>query len=174
MGWDRVEVAVQGAGSLLWVDGVLYDVAKGWRRIDGIEDRTIAWGEFGEFDTATLAPAGDFSALVDSDGTKALVLEPGGPVVRELDRSWYCASAYRYPLALFTLPDGRTGVAHCPDHYNRIEIEVAATGERLTLRPDRADPPTSSTPGYKSAQTVPDCSRPAGSGIPSESPACLA
>lgn len=96
-----------------------------------------AWGSFGYFDTATLAPNGNLVALVDSDGTKALLLEPGGWAIRELNRSWYCATSYRYPLALFTLPDGRTGVAHCPEHYNRIEIEVAATGERLTADPAR-------------------------------------
>ncbi len=44
---------------------------------------------------------------------------------------------YRYPLALFTLPDGRTGLVHCPEEYNRLEIEVAQTGERLTAQEDR-------------------------------------
>jgi len=45
--------------------------------------------------------------------------------------------AYRYPLALFTLPDGRTGLVHCPEHYNQLEIEVARTGERLAGGGDR-------------------------------------
>lgn len=29
------------------------------------------------------------------------------------------AGAYRYPLAFCTLPDGRTGLVHCPEEYNR-------------------------------------------------------
>jgi len=51
-------------------------------------------------------------------GTKALLLEPGGKFIREVNRSYYHAEAYRYPLALFTLPDGRTGLVHCLEEYN--------------------------------------------------------
>lgn len=47
------------------------------------------------------------------------------------------SEAYRYPVALFTLPDGRTGIAHCPERYNRLEIEDAITGERLTASGQR-------------------------------------
>jgi hypothetical protein len=72
-----------------------------------------------------------------STGTKALLLEAGGEVIRELNRSYYCTEAYRYPLALFTLPDRRTGLVHCPEHYNRLEVEVARTGELLTGSQDR-------------------------------------
>lgn len=38
---------------------------------------------------------------------------------------------------LFEHADGRTLVAHCPEEYNRIEIEDALTGERLTRSADR-------------------------------------
>jgi hypothetical protein len=64
-------------------------------------------------------------------GTKALLLDHG-KLLRELNRSYYCASSYEYPIHLFRLPDERTVIAHCPDDYNRIEIEDAATGRRLT------------------------------------------
>jgi len=57
---------------------------------------------------------------------------------REVNRSFYHAEAYRYPLALFCLPDGRTGLVQCPAHYNRLEIEEAATGELLTGSGTRA------------------------------------
>lgn len=36
---------------------------------------------------------------------------------------------YGYPVALFTLPDVRTGGVHCPEDYHRLEIEDARTGE---------------------------------------------
>lgn len=140
MGWDRVDVPAAGAGSLVWLRGVLYDVAQGWRRIGGLEDRTVGRASFGDFDTAVVAPSGDLVALVDGDGTKALLLRPGGGVVREVNRSWDCAEDFCYPLALFTLPDGRTGLVHCPDHVNRIEIEVAETGESLTQQQHRKCP----------------------------------
>jgi hypothetical protein len=60
-------------------------------------------------------------------------VRPDGGLIRELGRSYYHADAYRYPLALFTLPDGRTGLVHCPAAYNRLEIEDALTGAPLTL-----------------------------------------
>ena len=131
---SRVELTAPGAGSLVWHDGALVDVAAGWRRcqLDGSVPVSRYTGYGPGFDAVVIAPAADVVALVRGTGTKALLLEPGGKVIRELNRSYYCAEAYRYPLALFTLPDGRTGLVHCPEQYNRLEIEVARTGERLT------------------------------------------
>jgi hypothetical protein len=76
-------------------------------------------------------------ALLAGTGTKGLLLDADGELIREVDRSFYQADAYRYPLALFTLPDGRTGVVHCPQAYNRLEIEDARTGECLTAASGR-------------------------------------
>lgn len=134
-----MELAAPGARCLVWHDGAVVDVAAGWRRyeLDGSAPVSRYSGYGPGFDAAVMAPAGDVAALVMSTGTKALLLEPGGRVIRELNRSYYCAAAYRYPLALFTLPDGRTGLVHCPENYNRLEIEVARTGERLTAGRDR-------------------------------------
>jgi hypothetical protein len=134
-----VEFAAPGARSLVWHDGGLVDVAAGWRRypLDGSAPVSRYSQYAPGFDAAAMAPTGDIVALVASTGTKALLLEPGGKVIRELNRSYYCAEAYRYPLALFTLPDGRTGLVHCPENYNQLEIEVARTGEQLTADPDR-------------------------------------
>lgn len=134
-----MELAAPGARSLVWHGGALVDVAAGWLRypLDGSVPVRRYSGYGHGFDAAVAAPAGDVVALVMSTGTKALLLEAGGEVIRELNRSYYCADAYRYPLALFTLPDGRTGLVHCPEHYNRLEVEVARTGEQLTGSQDR-------------------------------------
>jgi hypothetical protein len=136
---SRVELTAPGAESLVWPDGALVDVAAGWRRYPlGGSVPVSRYTEYGPgFDAVVIAPAADVVALVRSTGTKALLLEPGGKVIRELNRSYYHAEAYRYPLALFTLPDGRTGLVHCPEHYNQLEIEVARTGERLAGGGDR-------------------------------------
>lgn len=64
-------------------------------------------------------------------GTEGVLLERER-VVRELNRSDYQAPNYDYPLALGTLGDGREVVVHCPDEYNVLQIEDAASGERLT------------------------------------------
>jgi len=39
---------------------------------------------------------------------------------------------------LFRLPDGTQALAHCPDEYNKIEIEELASGQRLTTRTGEA------------------------------------
>ena len=129
----RLEIAAK-ARALAWVGGDLYDVAAGWRRfaLDGSEPVRRYGGYGAGFDAVTVSPGGDMVALLCSTGTKGLLLDAGGRVLREVNRSYYEAEAYRYPLALFTLPDGRTGVVHCPERYNRLEVEDAVTGRRLT------------------------------------------
>lgn len=131
--------AVAGAKALVWGEDRLYDVAAGWRSVplDGTSGSSRFSGYGSQFDAATVSPRGDVVALLASTGTKGLLLAPDGRLIREVNRSYYRADVYRYPLALCTLPDGRTGVVHCPEAYNRLEVEVAATGERLTADSDR-------------------------------------
>src|SRR6185437_7911145 len=136
---SRLDLAIPRARTLVWHDGVLVNVANGWTSypLDGAKPTSRYSGYGHGFDAAVMAPGADTVALVASAGTKALLLEPGGRVIRELNRSFYYADAYRYPLALFTLPDGRTGLVHCPEEYNQLEIDVARTGERLTKGQER-------------------------------------
>lgn len=124
----REVTAVTGAKALVWIDGTLHHLSP---------DSTL-FGEYSEvFDAVTISPRGDLVALMVDTGTTGLLLSADGRPIRELTRSGYKAEAYRYPLVLCTLPDGRTGLIHCPDEYNRLEVEVAATGERLTDGPAR-------------------------------------
>jgi hypothetical protein len=117
--------------SLAWTDGGdLYDPVGGGRRwsADGTEhDSTFFFGF--SFDRAIAF--GRFWVVYVERGTKALLLKDG-KVIRELNRSFYCADAYDYPVTLGTLADGRVVVIHCPDEYNILQIEDAETGERLT------------------------------------------
>lgn len=122
---------------MAWVNGTLLDVAGGWRDLLGGPGPGTVFHD-GPFDWAVASPRGGLCALVASAGTTGLLLGSDGAVVRELTRSPSHADTYRYPIAFCTLPDGRTGLVHCPDEHNRLEVEVAATGERLTVDPDRA------------------------------------
>lgn len=135
---DTVTIEAKGVRSLSWQGDVLVDWASGVRRygLDGTVTgpRYTSYGA--SFDAALTLPSGRYAALYQRLGTKALLLDEGGHVVREVDRSFYHAEAYEYPIALFELPDGRPVVAHCPTDYNRLEIDDVATGERLTRRPD--------------------------------------
>jgi len=80
-----------------------------------------------------------YSAIYQALGTKGLILR-NNEIVREVNRSFYHASTYEYPIALFYLPDGRPVLAHCPQEYNKIEIEEIESGKSLTVRKgDAAD-----------------------------------
>ncbi|MDP1591499.1 MAG: hypothetical protein Q8M07_27330 [Prosthecobacter sp.] len=123
--------------SLSWLDDSLIDWAGGCAKyhLDGSSARSqIAWG-YG-FDAAAQSSSGRFAVIYKKLGTKALLLD-GPKIIRELNRSFYCAEAYEYPVVLFTGPDGRELIAHCPDEYCQLEIEDLLTGTRLTASKDR-------------------------------------
>lgn len=85
------------------------------------------------FDSVAVSPSGRFKVLYEKLGTKGLILD-GHKLLREINRSFYQAHVYEYPIVLFQLPDGREVVAHCPDDYNKLEIEELETGKHLTQR----------------------------------------
>lgn len=119
-------------GSLCWRDDVLIDWVGGNRVFDlagGVTEGRVSWGY--RFDAVVGSPSGRFAALYERYGTKAIILD-SGKFLRELNRSFYCADDYEYPLAFFWGSDGRELLAHCPEEYNRLEIEEVATGQRLT------------------------------------------
>ncbi|MCY1073613.1 hypothetical protein [Archangium lansingense] len=89
------------------------------------------------FDAAVTSQDGRYAVIYEKLGTKAALLRDGRHV-RELNRSYYHANAYEYPIALLTLPSGRTLLAHCPEEYCTLELEDAETGERLTRRDSKS------------------------------------
>ncbi|MEV6282957.1 hypothetical protein [Kribbella sp. NPDC051770] len=117
--------------SLAWDGDELVDALAGGRRwtLDGTEfPAGIRWGSL--FDRAT--SHGEYSVLYAAYGTKALLVK-GDELIRELDRSYYNAEVYEYPVALGTLPDGRDVLVHCPDEYNLLEVEEVESGRRITV-----------------------------------------
>ncbi|MGO9492947.1 MAG: hypothetical protein ACLPZY_11730 [Terracidiphilus sp.] len=66
----------------------------------------------------------------DNRGTKA-VLYKNWKEHRELNRSYYFAKAFDYPIALTSINNGRVVIVHCPNSYDTVEIEDAETGEVL-------------------------------------------
>lgn len=117
--------------TLCWRDDVLVDyVGLNRYSLTGeIINGNISWAY--KFDRAISSSDGKYSVLFENYGTKGLVLE-GDKLIREINRSYYCADAYEYPVTFFTSPDGQICLAHCPEEYNIIEIEDLKTGERLT------------------------------------------
>lgn len=125
--------------SLAWEGDELVDWVGRGRRwlVDGTE-RAPDHLYGGCFDRALISPSGRYSATYADRLTKALIFEHGA-LLREIDRSYYMAESFAYPIALGRLPDGREVLAHCPKRYNVIEIDDLATGKRLTRRRGKAD-----------------------------------
>lgn len=123
--------------ALAWEGDDLVDFFHGPTRWtpDGAADSPQIFRMFGgPFDHAMYSPSSGFQVLYAERGTKALLLRDG-ELVRELDRSYYHAEDFDYPVALGALPDGREVIVHCPNKYSVLQIDDAETGQRLTKGP---------------------------------------
>ncbi|MGA2229445.1 MAG: hypothetical protein ABSH22_00835 [Tepidisphaeraceae bacterium] len=125
--------------SLCWSGDLLMDWAGGNRVFHlGVPDtsrgRRVNWAY--RFDAAVQSPSGRFAAIYERLGTKAIILDRG-KMVREINRSFYHAHDYEFPIVLFNHPERGELIAHCPDCCAQIEIEEIATGNRLTKSPNR-------------------------------------
>ena len=129
---EQLFIPAQRVRSLCWLGDELVDWVAGGTRysLDGTrKERYVNYAY--SFDGAVVSPTGRFAAIYTRLGTKGLVLDRG-EVLREINRSFYHAHVHEYPIVLFQLPDGREVIAHCPEQFNRLEIDDLESGERLT------------------------------------------
>jgi hypothetical protein len=118
--------------SIAWQGDELVDWAGGGTRISLSGKVVDSFCRFSEiFNASLISPSGRYAVIYTRFGTKGVVLH-NGKMLREINRSYYCAEAYEYPVCLFQLRSGQEVIAHCPDEYNRIEIDDLKTGTRLT------------------------------------------
>jgi hypothetical protein len=126
----ELEVGFPAPATLVWDRDELVDVTTGQRAsLDGSVSRrtlNIAYS----FDRALgLRTADAFWAIIYTNrGTKAVLMK-NGLVHRELNRSYYCAESYDYPIAMCENRAGQPVVIHCPHEFNTIEVEDAESGE---------------------------------------------
>ena len=132
-----LRIEVPGIRSLQWGRDGLIDWAGGGNSIhlDGKVTGPRVHYAFG-FDASVVSPGGEFAVIYVRQGTKGLVLRDG-KIVREINRSFYCADAYEYPIALFQATSGSVMLAHCPDSYCRLELEDILSGERSPSSAER-------------------------------------
>ena len=128
----EILIPAKSVRSLVWEQDDLVDWAGGGQRyrLNGeTVPRHVSYAYV--FDAAITSPSGEYTVIYTRLGTKGLLLRRG-QVLREINRSFYHANAYEYPVTMFCLKNGREVLAHCPDEYCRLEIDDLATGERLT------------------------------------------
>lgn len=126
--------------TLAWDGDTLVDMASGGIRydLDGTAGR-LRFNVSYPFNACVTSSTGQYTILYQRLGTKAVVFRDG-EIVRELNRSFYHAAVYDYPICLWTNASGRTLAAHCPEEYNRLVVEDIATGERLVEYRDHEPP----------------------------------
>jgi hypothetical protein len=134
--------------SLAWCGDDLVDWLGGQRVSLSGEVQRFGVGSTYRFDAAV--GHGDLGVTFETLGTKGRIARWNGVLptpgwvplgideLREIDRSYYCADAYAYPVCVFTLPDGREAIAHCPRGYSRLDIELP-DGTLLTPRDGRRE-----------------------------------
>lgn len=91
---NRVILPAKGVRSLSWQGDTLVDWVSGGNlhSLDGTSRRSYVNWAYG-FDRAVTSPDGRFAVIYETLGTKGLVLKDG-EFVREINRSFYHASAY--------------------------------------------------------------------------------
>lgn len=125
-------IDAQDVRSLVWQGDSLIDWVGGKRRftLDGeTESRSVIFAY--RFDAVCTSATGTYSVLYQRRGTKGLVLKDA-QIVREINRSFYHADVYEYPVCFAQRSSGQEVLIHCPDEYCQIEIEDVESGERLT------------------------------------------
>lgn len=128
------------AGSLKtisWLNENIIDWARGGQQynMDGQQVKRCQSYYAHSFDGAITSADGQYAFIYKKLGTKGLLLK-NGDLLREINRSYYFAETYEYPVA-FTTVNGVTYLIHCPSEYCRLDFENVETGEIITDVPDR-------------------------------------
>lgn len=87
------------------------------------------------FNRAITSTDGQYAFVYQVLGTKGILLK-NGEQMREINRSYYYADTYEYPVAFATVDD-ITYLIHCPVEYSQLDFENVETGELVTNIPGR-------------------------------------
>lgn len=139
--WWEVRLPAKRVRSFVFDGDSLVDWVGGGRRfaLDGTVHHARVTYAF-DFDSACATRGSRLVAIYQKLGTKGVVVDAEtAHVIREFDRRFYHANAFAFPVGLVER-DGRTLLVHCPADYNRIEIDDALTGERLTASTGERSP----------------------------------
>ncbi|NJO01142.1 MAG: hypothetical protein HC880_05070 [Bacteroidia bacterium] len=102
---------------------IIPDLGKG-------QEKLVAYGKY-KFDMVQVSADGQYVILYERLGIKGAIYKHDR-LLREINRSFYCAEVYEFPLAIINRPQQRPLLVYCPEDYNKLEIEDLETGARLT------------------------------------------
>lgn len=130
---QRQTIKTNNLSTLTWSNDYLIDWANSGRQYfaDGQVKELGRYYFAFPFDSAITSEDGIYSVIYKKLGTKGLLLK-NGQILREINRSYYHAEVYEYPIAFAKLKDGRNILIHCPEEYCRLDFEEVETGNFLT------------------------------------------
>lgn len=130
---QRQTIKTNNLSTLTWSNDYLIDWANSGRQYfaDGQVKELGSYYFAFSFDSAITSEDGIYSVIYKKLGTKGLLLK-NGKILREINRSYYQAEVYEYPIAFAKLKDGRNILIHCPEEYCRLDFEEVETGNFLT------------------------------------------
>ena len=114
--------------TICWKDDTIIDWGGG--QVYYLNGKTKQLGILYGFDSAISSADGTYAFIYTKLATKGLLLK-NGELLREINRSYYCASSYEYPAAFATVDD-KTYLIHCPISYSQLDFEDVETGEIIT------------------------------------------
>jgi len=122
--------------TICWVNDSIVDWASAGMQytLDG-KARQLCEYTYGFGDSAITSADGQYAFIYQKLGTKGLLLK-NGKLLREINRSYYCANVYEYPAAFVTF-EHKTYLIHCPLKYCRLDFEDVETGQIITDTEDR-------------------------------------
>lgn len=120
---------ISAVQSLAWSKGHLVDFATAssyWSGENGFSP-CLRYRFAYPFDAAVVSDDGVYAVLYQKLGTKGVLLK-NGDLLREINRSYYHADMYEYPVAFFRAASGIQYLIHCPAAYNQLEFEEVDSG----------------------------------------------
>jgi len=127
----RQSIKADHLHSICWVNDFIVDFASAGKKyfLDGHVQEFFS-DHFGFGDASITSPDGQYAFIYQKLGTKGLLLK-NGKLIREINRSYYCADVYEFPVTFATIND-KIILIHCPFKYCRLDFEDVETGEILT------------------------------------------
>lgn len=129
----RTTLTANWIQTITWFNNTIVDWASAGQqyRLNGKVNQlcTQTFGAL-DFNGALCSADGKYAFIYQKMGTKGLLLK-GDTLLREINRSYYYANVYEWPVAFVTV-DGTTYLIHCPKEYCRLDFENVETGEIVT------------------------------------------